>query len=232
MDKAAIGDGLRILRIDKKLTQSEVAYNIMTVRHYRDIENGRSSITAKDFLDILAAMNETMDDFTSVMPRLKQKNIFEIQHQVNNISQYLLEVNEFYDYEVDLFKQVLPGATVKTIVRVLPQILQRNMDFNLSRQQLSTALETSIHAITRLLILHDNHDAAKFINRLDPLSDDFSELLSVQSFFEYELIHAVIRPKGKMSPEMIIYVTSLLDGLESTTTVFLKGILSEIAIVT
>ncbi len=232
MDKAAIGDGLRILRIDKKLTQSEVAYNIMTVRHYRDIENGRSSITAKDFLDILAAMNATMDDFTSVMPRLKQKNIFEIQHQVNNISQYLLEVNEFYDYEVDLFKQVLPGATVKTIVRVLPQILQRNMDFNLSRQQLSTALETSIHAITRLLILHDNHDAAKFINRLDPLSDDFSELLSVQSFFEYELIHAVIRPKGKMSPEMIIYVTSLLDGLESTTTVFLKGILSEIAIVT
>lgn len=212
MDKAAIGDGLRILRIDKKLTQSEVAYNIMTVRHYRDIENGRSSITAKDFLDILAAMNATMDDFTSVMPRLKQKNIFEIQHQVNNISQYLLEVNEFYDYEVDLFKQVLPGATVKTIVRVLPQILQRNMDFNLSRQQLSTALETSIHAITRLLILHDNHDAAKFINRLDPLSDDFSELLSVQSFFEYELIHAVIRPKGKMSPEMIIYVTSLLDG--------------------
>ncbi len=204
----------------------------MTVRHYRDIENGRSSITAKDFLDILAAMNATMDDFTSVMPRLKQKNIFEIQHQVNNISQYLLEVNEFYDYEVDLFKQVLPGATVKTIVRVLPQILQRNMDFNLSRQQLSTALETSIHAITRLLILHDNHDAAKFINRLDPLSDDFSELLSVQSFFEYELIHAVIRPKGKMSPEMIIYVTSLLDGLESTTTVFLKGILSEIAIVT
>lgn len=177
-------------------------------------------------------MNATMDDFTSVMPRLKQKNIFEIQHQVNNISQYLLEVNEFYDYEVDLFKQVLPGATVKTIVRVLPQILQRNMDFNLSRQQLSTALETSIHAITRLLILHDNHDAAKFINRLDPLSDDFSELLSVQSFFEYELIHAVIRPKGKMSPEMIIYVTSLLDGLESTTTVFLKGILSEIAIVT
>ncbi|MFD1410718.1 helix-turn-helix domain-containing protein [Lapidilactobacillus gannanensis] len=232
MDKAAIGDGLRILRIDKKLTQSEVAYNIMTVRHYRDIENGRSSITDKDFLDILAAMNATMDDFTSVMPRLKQKNIFEIQHQVNNISQYLLEVNEFYDYEVDLFKQVLPGATVKTIVRVLPQILQRNMDFNLSRQQLSTALETSIHAITRLLILHDNHDAAKFINRLDPLSDDFSELLSVQSFFEYELIHAVIRPKGKMSPEMIIYVTSLLDGLESTTTVFLKGILSEIAIVT
>ena len=232
MDKAAIGDGLRILRIDKKLTQSEVAYNIMTVRHYRDIENGRSSITAKDFLDILAAMNATMDDFTSVMPRLKQKNIFEIQHQVNNISQYLLEVNEFYDYEVDLFKQVLPGATVKTIVRVLPQILQRNMDFNLSRQQLSTALETSIHAITGLLILHDNHDAAKFINRLDPLSDDFSELLSVQSFFEYELIHAVIRPKGKMSPEMIIYVTSLLDGLESTTTVFLKGILSEIAIVT
>lgn len=232
MDKAAIGDGLRILRIDKKLTQSEVAYNIMTVRHYRDIENGRSSITAKDFLDILAAMNATMDDFTSVMPRLKQKNIFEIQHQVNNISQYLLEVNEFYDYEVDLFKQVLPGATVKTIVRVLPQILQRNMDFNLSRQQLSTALETSIHAITRLLILHDNHDAAKFINRLDPLSDDFSELLSVQSFFEYELIHAVIRPKGKMSPEMIIYVTSLLDGLESTTTVFLKVILSEIAIVT
>ncbi|WP_261805791.1 helix-turn-helix domain-containing protein [Lapidilactobacillus luobeiensis] len=218
--------------MDKKLTQSEVAYNIMTVRHYRDIENGRSSITAKDFLDILAAMNATMDDFTSVMPRLKQKNIFEIQHQVNNISQYLLEVNEFYDYEVDLFKQVLPGATVKTIVRVLPQILQRNMDFNLSRQQLSTALETSIHAITRLLILHDNHDAAKFINRLDPLSDDFSELLSVQSFFEYELIHAVIRPKGKMSPEMIIYVTSLLDGLESTTTVFLKGILSEIAIVT
>src|SRR5699024_10696452 len=103
MDKAAIGDGLRILRIDKKLTQSEVAYNIMTVRHYRDIENGRSSITAKDFLDILAAMNATMDDFTSVMPRLKQKNIFEIQHQVNNISQYLLEVNEFYDYEVDLF---------------------------------------------------------------------------------------------------------------------------------